>query len=376
MSQRKVNKCPSCRLIINELLAFLQSRMDVMSEKSLIDICANHNTVEEITTAKNLLFENVTTNLRQINRKSDKKRKDIQDIVTVLKEVNPKTAPIFVARDLHRLPPVNFDHVDASSLLKNINDLRNEIDIIKKSYTTKHDIGDIKNEIINMITRENPTSIQLTRELDPQTPVQKTTFQHAVGDLSPGTNMSGPAGFIHTPIQETDNLRHQNNNKIVSSSAHKQIGAKSTTVPLPKLETPNSKETPQRIVEEGFHLVENKKKRKITNIRGAGINTNATLKVSASTAAIDIYVSGFDKSVPVSDLKEYLNEIENSVISVELLPERDGIDFSAFKIKVPREKAKVILNPNIWPVGITVGKYRPRAYNAYRKREGVWKKPL
>lgn len=51
----------------------------------------------------------------------------MEDIIELLKGMDPEQVPIFVARDLQNYPPVNFDHVDVTRLLKEILVLQKEV---------------------------------------------------------------------------------------------------------------------------------------------------------------------------------------------------------------------------------------------------------
>lgn len=116
-----VIKCTGCNMVISEVLAFVKNKLDVMDEDSLSRICVTAFTPEEIKSAKKLLFESVPTDKRNKIRKGDKKaQRDIDDIIGLFKQTDPGVVPVFVARDLQKLPPVTFDHIDVTRLLKDI----------------------------------------------------------------------------------------------------------------------------------------------------------------------------------------------------------------------------------------------------------------
>ncbi|CAH0731037.1 unnamed protein product, partial [Brenthis ino] len=60
-------------------------------------------------------------------------------------ELFAKAVPVFVARELHKLPPVTFDHLDATRLLKDLLILQREINHIKENYVTKDEFVSMKN---------------------------------------------------------------------------------------------------------------------------------------------------------------------------------------------------------------------------------------
>ncbi|PZC73159.1 hypothetical protein B5X24_HaOG209951 [Helicoverpa armigera] len=140
----QVIKCTQCNIVINELLCFTQNKIDVMDEESLIRIIVSAFSGAEINEAKNLLFNSVSTTTRNISRRKNKEQKDIEDIICLFKSTDPDKTPIFVARELQKLPPVTFDHVDVTRLLKDIVLLQSEIRNIKETYATIDYVNELK----------------------------------------------------------------------------------------------------------------------------------------------------------------------------------------------------------------------------------------
>lgn len=62
----------------------------------------------------------------------------------MFKNADLQLLPIFVAKDLERLPPVTFDSVDATALLKSITLLKSELTQIKNDYVTKKHFEDLE----------------------------------------------------------------------------------------------------------------------------------------------------------------------------------------------------------------------------------------
>lgn len=159
MSEQNVNtlKCANCNIVISELLSFIQNKISVIDNESLIRICATTFSEEEVECAKNLLFASIKTNMKKVSRrKNGKLHKDLEDMICVFKVTEPDLIPIFVARDLHRLPPVTFDHVDVTKLLKDLLILRTEINEIKNSYVTTKQLDELK---LNLERNQPPASL-------------------------------------------------------------------------------------------------------------------------------------------------------------------------------------------------------------------------
>lgn len=115
MSKSNRLKCANCNIVICEVLAFIQNKLDVMDELSLIRICESAFSAEHIELAKSLLFESLQKSVT-IRKRQGKTQRNLDDIVTLLKETDPENIPIFVARDLEKLPPITFDHIDVTPL--------------------------------------------------------------------------------------------------------------------------------------------------------------------------------------------------------------------------------------------------------------------
>lgn len=98
--------------------------------------------------AKSLLFESLSK--RPTTRKREGKAlRDLEDIICLFKETDPEEFPIFVARKLEKLPPVSFDHIDVTALLKRIVLLEKNIQDFHQHYATKTDISEQINEYFN-----------------------------------------------------------------------------------------------------------------------------------------------------------------------------------------------------------------------------------
>ncbi|CAK1604560.1 unnamed protein product [Parnassius mnemosyne] len=94
-------------VVIHELLAFVQQKLDVMDQVSLEQILMTSFTEDEIIQAKKVLADSAVSQIRLITRHRDGRgKKDLQDIFRLFNENDPDDIPTFVARDFNKLPPV------------------------------------------------------------------------------------------------------------------------------------------------------------------------------------------------------------------------------------------------------------------------------
>ncbi|CAB3227968.1 unnamed protein product [Arctia plantaginis] len=146
-------KCNVCNIVIDELLAYIQNKISVSDEETIVKICASTFTSEQIEKSNKLLLESLPAELRKSNRKGKgKENRILTDIISILKGTDIELLPVFVARELEKLPPLTVDHLDVSKLLKVLALVQAEVRLIKESYVTRSQIEDFKNECHRNIT--------------------------------------------------------------------------------------------------------------------------------------------------------------------------------------------------------------------------------
>lgn len=141
-------KCKMCNIVIDEMLAYIQNKISVSDEGTLVRLCISAFTGDEIQKSKSLLFEAIPNIKRKIQRKSEgKEQRDLHDIIDLFKTAEPDIIPVFVARQLEKLPPITFDHLDCTKLLRDIVRLQSDVDGMKTSYATLSHFEELKKEI-------------------------------------------------------------------------------------------------------------------------------------------------------------------------------------------------------------------------------------
>ncbi|CAG4932122.1 unnamed protein product [Parnassius apollo] len=122
-----------------------------MDEESLLRLCSSAFTCAEIQKSKALFFDAIPSDKRKIQRKGEGKEKpDLQDIIQLFKTTEPDLIPIFVARELEKLPPITSDHLDCTKVLKDIAKLRFDIDCIKSTYTPLEQHKELESKVLVM----------------------------------------------------------------------------------------------------------------------------------------------------------------------------------------------------------------------------------
>lgn len=148
-----------CNIVINELLAYLRAKLSKVDEETLVKLCTSTYSSDEIQKSHSLLFESVPSEQRKIVRKGKgKEDRLVYDMLNLLKAAEPDKLPVFVARDLDKLPNLTMDHLDVSKLLKDISLLQADLMKIKSSYVTTEQLELAKKECMNSKNPSPPFS--------------------------------------------------------------------------------------------------------------------------------------------------------------------------------------------------------------------------
>ncbi|XP_063382111.1 uncharacterized protein LOC134668602 [Cydia fagiglandana] len=138
-----------------------------------------------------------------------KEQRDVEDILKVFKRTDPEKIPLFVAHDLNKLPPITFDHVDVTRLLRDLLLLKSEIDNIKENYVTKEQWAQTKTDASSLRLPNDDSSSEKNLSVlghnahnkvkrSSDTFVNKNRRGGFVHEQSYNCD-SGPFGMLHIP---------------------------------------------------------------------------------------------------------------------------------------------------------------------------------
>ncbi|XP_045458242.1 uncharacterized protein LOC123668553 [Melitaea cinxia] len=368
MSVTNVNtvKCTNCNIVISEVLAFIRNRHDVVDNESLIRICSSAFSEEEIDEAKKLLFVSTKTTQKLVSRRKNKKQKDLEDMISVFKTMDPEQIPIFVAYDLHKLPPICFDHVDVTKLLKDLLVLKSEINDIKDSYVTKSEFEEVKlhNEQLKTPLSNLNLNNNLKRGYVKQNESDDTL---RVQPTSVCTTMS-PERISNA---STYNALTRTHSEPVTQLHTISVTPRSSAVVVETTDIgreAKSQRTLAQIVNNNKTGYDNKKdnewtivKRRNVKKRFAGMTgkavSNSEGKFKAAELKIPLFISYVSKETTVTDICEYIKMKSNEEVILEKINMRRERPYNAFKVYIPKNKISTFLDDKLWPEGITFRRF-------------------
>lgn len=351
-------------VIVHELLAFVQHKLDVMDELSLEQICTSSYSEDEILSAKKALANTAVTTIRFGTWQSDGRSKEhLRDIFRVLKETDPNNVPTFVVRDLRKLPPVTFDHLDVTRLLKDIAEIRSRLAISEQTVANlKMEVAELRSKnAAPTISPKSAQNITLRRRRgNPLAPVSKS-----VSSSSPDPVSLQVVDRPISPVSTVENMPSQLAALEVPPLRHPKTFAQVSRVsqtsrpPLPvqKMNTADK---------DGFTLVEKKKRRPrpARNQRGTAPAAATTTTLRAAVPLTAIYLSRFDQSTSGHDVVKYITEKccgrvqELSQVKLEPLQSSRTTNFRSFVLRFPAQYKEILLDPKFWPEGIVFRRYR------------------
>lgn len=380
MSEINTNK----KTIIDEFLTFVQNKIDIIDDVSLIQICATNFSDAEIDTGKSVLFQEIS-GARCVNRKGeDKKKKNIKDVIVLLKATDPDVQPTFVAKNLDRLPPVTFDHVDVTRLLKDLTLLKSEMLDLKTNSVSKSEFITLQDELSRLRSRWTPDQTRVAVQKKPFSKKQPSQFNNSNGltGRSSISTQNSPAtasrAYVKGDIRAPMLTSCEQDSGPVSEPAAARPPSPESAMPTDDefvdaeiSHTPTYRDilrseggTVDRmpndnkgVNDNGFTTVSHKKRSKNKNMRGTLQSSNRLQVVEPACA---IYVSRLMKHITEKDIQEHFDDMNEKCLSVELLMPQRETSFNSFKVMIPGSKVGTILNNNFWPAGLVYRRYRER----------------
>lgn len=390
-----------------------------MDDESLVRICRDSFSEEEIVLSKRLLFESVP-NSKHINRRNKgKNARDIEDIIGMLKRTDPEMVPTFVARDLQKLPPVTFDHVDVSKLLKDIVLLQAQLKAVQKEYVTSEQLLELRCEmeslkrasiVNNHYDFVNTQRGSAFRNMDTNTyDSGPMALQHPLESI-PSPNIIQNSADIFSPIREGTQLPRPQRGPQLNNSphptptlAHRPRDCTSAAVSLSPAEQFNVNNSPttcasrvgatvddrsvsenrvftrktmaetllasdQRKQEVGAttwkKVTYKKRKNKVPFGTIGKANVGPEGKFKAAETKLPFFISNVSRDTKECDIIAYIKEHTMEEVTLFKIKRQIEKRYNSYKIYVPKRKLDLFLKDDFWPDGITFRRFVHDWYKA------------
>ncbi|KAL0811560.1 hypothetical protein ABMA28_009945 [Loxostege sticticalis] len=397
----KVVKCNTCNVVIDEMLSYIQNKLSVIDEQTLIRICVSSFTKEEIEKSKSLLFDSIPTDKIQIKRKNKgKEERNLADIVNVFKTTEPDLIPVYCARDLERLPPILFDHLDCTKLLKDLLRVQNELKEVQSSYVTQSELNVLRSDILQQMRNDSvlpvpasvckvnmkrggwvldsgpiglshvhDSSINETQNdilddgvmLEPKNKSNQYRDIRRVnsGDESAYHQRSLPSGAgcaanaacseplsDSRPVSVTSSQLFSDNIASGSSEIQQLANVRENLLSSGVVKDHDDKD------QEWQKVVKRRKPNKYRYTGTSGINCDNEGKFKAVERKIPIFITKVHKETADKDIEEYVYKNTQERITLEKISFKYERDYNAYKFFVKEDKVSMFLDKKLWPQGI------------------------
>lgn len=365
-------KCINCNIVINELLSYVQNKISISDEETLVRICASNWTSEQIVESHSLLFESVSTSLRKISRKGKgKEDRLLYDILNFFKVTEPDIIPVFVARDLEKLPPITFDHLDVSKLLKDLALVQSELKLIKSSYVTIEQLEAFKQDRQNLhksppfsavkinmkrgaYRDSGPIGLSMLDESDVISGVSSFNCPNDENNLAegssdtPAVSKTQRAAVSLAADAECDESPQQHNKPASDQRPCKQLTGGTTSS--------HKNESYADTVKSNIEWTVVRKKGRKSKNRVEGKTgccvVNPEEMFRAAERHIPLFITNVHKNTSESDITRYICKMTKETVKLEKISIRRECDYKAYKFFVAQNKLSMFLDEKIWPQGI------------------------
>ncbi|KAI5637532.1 hypothetical protein NE865_09819 [Phthorimaea operculella] len=391
-------------VVVDELLAFVQNKLDVMDVVSLEQICLTSYSDVDIYTAMAHLNETAEPKHVRLTmrNKEGSGKKNIRDIFRVFQNEDPDDVPTYVARDLNKLPPVTFDHVDVTTLLKDIVLLKSDVKELKEKWdTAEHVSAELRRELVALRGQNAASATPLAACVNMQRGVAVQLETAPVSDSTrPATKQQPDKLRVSDPAAD----RKSDNNTLppppprpepaLHPDAAPFVPGRQKKVPPQKTRRPRRKRQPappvtqngkqkaspaakednvasQAIVdEEGYTLAESRKRRLRRNRNKRGTVSAASTSLKAAEPITLLYVSRLDCNTTPEDILQHVNNMcqlrqdlpaipADSTVEIRQLGSKVATNFMSFVLSVPRKFVCKFMREDFWPQGVVFRRYRP-----------------
>ena len=345
----------SSDVIINELLCFIWNKVNTMTAEDIQALCLKCFDEDEVTAAKTILTDICNAaevpDMDRYKRRtaSNRTRKNLEDIIGMMHDLGTK-APVFVAKELHKLPPVGFDSIDVSHFLHRMEVMEENYRALKDSFAEymNRKNGEIE-KISNLISREAVTATSNACSKKNAAPTIPK------GPKKQSTNKSANSGHQQR-IQNLQELTESIRNNAGETNTDDDDGQGKWNL----------------VVKKGLKkgLKAQTKTPMVRTARRGANSGDAAQKVKVAKSQATIFTSRWGLEMETQDVVDYIksaHQLDATVSPITSKAER----YKCFRVKLSLDNPSVAFEPDFWPEKIIFRRYYYRANDFSPRQNNV-----
>ena len=161
------------KVIISELLFYIQNRVKCISKDILVVLCSKSFTPDEIKQEKTKFFDAINVRTTERKKGPEQLSRNLHDIVDKMIELDNNNAdvPVFVARDLTKLPKTDENAEDNRAsfevLISSVHDLSDSLKKVQSQMVTEKRLSDFIDVLPSICIRNGSSLSSPRRQLPP-----------------------------------------------------------------------------------------------------------------------------------------------------------------------------------------------------------------
>ena len=353
--------------IISELLCFITNKINIMPYDILAKLCSDFYNIDDINTAKDILYRTAFTRRdapRLVKRRGDNQKiQSIHDMLNIFLEMPTYAIPCYVSKDLNKLPPLSMNNFDLGGVIKSIECLKLEMQIMKDTQAatvksqvdlSRHVNEHVKGVISHQTTPKAPHTPRDTSRSSPVRHAVASPPEHHTSIFSDEEAASGD--------DDTDN-----------SDLVRLARIQGLTVATPQRKprysdvTRNNKlhgtarSTDHRPTSPDTHRntsVNRSREQGVVVGNGSGFQIRASRKspdrsTLSSRRCTGVFVTRLDRSTTHSDIQRHIQRETGLHVTCQPLATKYDT-YRSFHVQAPQRDHQKLLSPGLWPKGIIV----------------------
>lgn len=346
------------KVILSDMLYFIYNKLQTTPHDNVISICDNfYNDADEVFMDKQKLF--TAMNEKCIARRgSDRKTKDLEDILNMISSRDSLNLPIpkFASLSLNNVPSTPDGTCTMSQVLSSLRNLQ-------KNLVTKETLDSALDQLRNEmdVVKSSPSEAVIPPHHNGMVSTQLTV--NNVGPLIQSTE-----DILVNPVEDKPQSKA---NPVVpgpSQIVNSQTMLKSVLVgdgkspfkPSPPTTWPELGGASRRGIAKPVNSKENRERNHRSPSRGLIIGkkvTDGLISLRGVDQTVNRYVGNIDVNAQDEDVKKHLREGGVEVVELERLPNKHQ-RFKSFRLRIKKKDLQTIENSEFWPENVVLRFFR------------------
>lgn len=345
--------------------------MQTLPMQMIVQLCVSFYDDDVILSAKTKLHElRPSENSTRVIRRKGPNRKEasVEDMYKFLDELG-ENVPTFVAHDLTALPPITFDNIDLCTLLRAVQNSRDELAVITQTLSEQCIVNRDISARLFVVEKGLVDGTSHTPEDLPPLPSLPRVERSAASVAPPAPS----AALVPLPPDVESETDDPDSPETVPQTAGDPLAttpedvANATPAPLTegwsavvrrKPRQRQKRATKNEVPDAKTDTPDNTSSRSTRKQMAAGKARGTGLNVAQRQRFASVFVTGFTADVEAVEILEHVETCTGLKVEVVKLQTKHDT-YSSFHVKATCEDPNVFMNDDLWPEGVRYRWFKP-----------------